>query len=106
LLALGAAAATPTARQVRAKPATPIADDLPARLDAVVRPYAASGQFSGAVLVARGGETLLRAGYGTANRITGAENTPATSLSDRLALESLRGARLRAAAGGRLALAR
>lgn len=56
-----------------------VGDDITARLAAVIAPYAAAGRFGGAVLVARGGETLLRAGYGVANRISGAPNTPETA---------------------------
>ena len=59
--------------------ATPVAGDTPARLDAVVRAFAEDETFSGAVMVARGGETLLRAAYGIANRITGAPNSPETA---------------------------
>lgn len=58
---------------------TPIATDLTDRLDAVVLPYAEAETFAGAVLVARGNEPLLRKGYGIANRITGAANTPETA---------------------------
>src|SRR5215469_2030939 len=39
---------------------------------------AASGQFSGTVLVARAGQVLLDAGYGLADRVTRTPNGPAT----------------------------
>jgi CubicO group peptidase (beta-lactamase class C family) len=79
LLALGLAAGVVAARRVAAQTGTPVGGEIGERLAAVVRPYVASGQFSGALLVVHRGETLLRDGYGTANGITGAANTPATA---------------------------
>jgi CubicO group peptidase (beta-lactamase class C family) len=46
------------------------------RLDAVLQGYSEREEFAGTALVTRGGETLLRAGYGLANRETGEANTP------------------------------
>ncbi|MEW6336035.1 MAG: serine hydrolase [Acidobacteriota bacterium] len=48
------------------------------RIDAMVASYAAKGQFSGAVLVARNGEVVLEKAYGLANREWGIANTPDT----------------------------
>lgn len=59
--------------------ATPVAGDLSARLDAVVRAFVEAEEFSGAALVTRGGKTLLRTAYGIANRITGEPNSPETA---------------------------
>jgi CubicO group peptidase (beta-lactamase class C family) len=47
-------------------------------LDALAQAYAAQGKFSGAVLVARKGEVLLKKGYGLANREHDVSNTPQT----------------------------
>jgi len=47
------------------------------RLDSLVRAAESRG-FHGNVLVARGGEPLLLAGYGIANHSTGARYSPAT----------------------------
>lgn len=80
LIGFGAAAGARLARAGRgAAQGTPVGEDVRERLAAVVEPYAASGQFSGAVLVVRRGETLLRAGYGVADRVTGAANAPETA---------------------------
>ena len=38
-----------------------------------------AGQFSGAVLIARDGQVLVRKGYGLANREHGVPNTPQTT---------------------------
>jgi CubicO group peptidase (beta-lactamase class C family) len=46
--------------------ATALAQE-PARMEEVVRSHVANNQFTGAVLVARGGEILLSKGYGSAN---------------------------------------
>lgn len=46
-----------------------------ARLDAVVREYVADTAFSGAVLVARGGDVVYEAAYGEADREWGVANT-------------------------------
>jgi CubicO group peptidase (beta-lactamase class C family) len=45
---------------------------------AALRADATAGRFSGAVLVARNGDTVLDAGYGLADRATRAANTPQT----------------------------
>jgi CubicO group peptidase (beta-lactamase class C family) len=41
--------------------------ELPAALDAYLKPFAETGNFTGAVLVARGGQVLFRRAYGMAN---------------------------------------
>lgn len=46
--------------------------------DALVRPYARAGLFSGAVIVARDGVVLFRQAYGAANREWDIANTPDT----------------------------
>src|SRR5918999_3063401 len=46
-----------------------------------IRALAAKDSFSGAVLVARNGIPLLRAGYGRANRDNGAPVTPETKFN-------------------------
>ncbi|MBZ0285682.1 MAG: serine hydrolase [Anaerolineae bacterium] len=46
--------------------------------DVLVKAYTDQGKFSGAVLVARGGEVLFRKAYGLANREHNAPNTPET----------------------------
>src|SRR4051812_34188011 len=51
---------------------------VPERLDQYMRARANLGQFSGAVLVARGGEILLASGYGYADLELAAPNTGAT----------------------------
>ena len=48
--------------------AGPAAAQDPERMDQVIRHAVDSGEFSGSVLVARGGEVLLDRGYGLANR--------------------------------------
>jgi len=63
----------------RAASATPVSGDVSAQLEAVVRSYLEIDRFRGAVLVSYKGETLLRHGWGVANEITGAENTPETA---------------------------
>ena len=54
------------------------ADDLAARLDAHLRAVVAEEDFSGSVLVARDGRTLLSKGYGLANREHGVPCTAKT----------------------------
>src|SRR3712207_2326460 len=44
---------------------------LAEQLDAILRRPVERDEFAGAALIVRGGETLLRAGYGLANRDTG-----------------------------------
>ncbi|KQP40655.1 hypothetical protein ASF49_20600 [Methylobacterium sp. Leaf104] len=52
--------------------------DLAGRADALVRPYARAGIFSGAVIVARDGAVLFRRAYGAAQREWSVPNTPET----------------------------
>jgi CubicO group peptidase (beta-lactamase class C family) len=64
-------------------PASPGADiagraDFAERADALVRPYARAGIFSGAVIVARDGAVLFRQAYGAAQREWCVPNTPET----------------------------
>lgn len=56
----------------------PAAPDTAARLDALFSDLAANDRFSGAVLVVRGDEVLLRKGYGYADREARIPNTPDT----------------------------
>lgn len=69
LFALGLLASTP---------AGPSPDALEARVERYVLPYVQSRNFSGAILIARAGEVLLRKGYGHANEELGVPNTPQT----------------------------
>jgi CubicO group peptidase (beta-lactamase class C family) len=48
------------------------------KLDALLKAYAALGQFSGSALIARGGEVILAAGYGLADREYHVANTSST----------------------------
>jgi len=98
----------PTGEEVAPPPPPPsqdvVAGELGARLDAALVRAAAAG-FSGAVHVARGGQTVLEKGYGAtaAERgapITGATVFPLGLLSRRI----LAAAVLRAGADGKLAL--
>jgi CubicO group peptidase (beta-lactamase class C family) len=50
-------------------------EGLEAKVDAYLAPYLASRDFSGAILVARGDNVLLRKAYGMANYEVGASNT-------------------------------
>ncbi len=52
--------------------------DLARRVDAYVMPYVRSNNFSGAILVAKGGEILFRKAYGMANVELSVPNTPET----------------------------
>ena len=52
--------------------------DLSAKIDAYVRPYVDSNNFSGAILVAQGDKILFRRGYGLANYELAVPNTPET----------------------------
>lgn len=68
-------------RPVRAEAVAPVAapqSDFAARADALVRPYARAGIFSGAVIVARDGAVLFRQAYGAAQREWSVPNTPET----------------------------
>ncbi|MEQ8766086.1 MAG: serine hydrolase domain-containing protein [Planctomycetota bacterium] len=52
--------------------------DLPTRLSAYLEPYAAAGQLSGVILVARGSEVLFERAYGMANYELSVPNTVET----------------------------
>ena len=54
-----------------------LAQDV-ARMDEVVQSYVSNGQFTGSVLVARGGDVLFSKAYGPANREWDIPNTPTT----------------------------
>jgi CubicO group peptidase (beta-lactamase class C family) len=51
---------------------------LETAVDAYLQPFVETGNFSGAILLARQGETLLARGYGMANYELEAPNTPST----------------------------
>jgi CubicO group peptidase (beta-lactamase class C family) len=55
-----------------------LAQDIAARLDQVVQPYAAKKEFMGSVLVARDGAVLLSKGYGFADLEWDIPNSPST----------------------------
>jgi len=55
-----------------------LAQDIGARLDLVVQPYAGKKEFMGAVLVARDGQVLLSKGYGFADLEWDVANAPST----------------------------
>jgi CubicO group peptidase (beta-lactamase class C family) len=77
LLALTALAGAASPQETGPAPAAPgHAADL---VDAYIEPYLATGNFSGSILVARGGSVLFEGGYGLADRETGRPNTPDTS---------------------------
>ena len=76
---LGAALiATQACARGPAPSAQPAPAPLEARVDAFVRPYVAGNNFSGVILVARGGHVLLERGYGLANPELGVPNTSRT----------------------------
>jgi CubicO group peptidase (beta-lactamase class C family) len=54
----------------------PVGDDLRAAVDRYMQPYVETGNFSGSILIARGGELLLSTAYGYANLEHGVPNTP------------------------------
>src|SRR5262245_20803840 len=56
-------------------------NDLEDRLSAHILPYVESMNFSGAILVAKGGRILLRRGYGMSDFQAGVKNSPQTSFS-------------------------
>ena len=62
-----------------ATPAAAYDPVLAARLDAIVQPYANANRFSGAILIARGGDLLFDKAYGMANAAGGTANRPSTS---------------------------
>lgn len=49
-----------------------------AAMEALIDGYVRDGRFTGAILVTRGGHTLVDRGYGQADRSVGTPNTPAT----------------------------
>ncbi|MDQ2922597.1 MAG: serine hydrolase [Acidobacteriota bacterium] len=51
-------------------------DALGARVDAYIKPYLEMAAFSGAILIAKGGEVLVSKGYGMANYELSLPNTP------------------------------
>lgn len=66
--------------------ATPVGADesaqnepLEARVDRYLRPYLDTGNFSGSILIARKGESLLSKGYGKASLENDVPNTPETA---------------------------
>lgn len=52
------------------------AAELRRKVDAYVRPFIRGNNFSGAILISRGGQVLLSKGYGVANYELGVPNTP------------------------------
>ena len=56
----------------------PAGRQLEAKVDAYVKPYLASRNFSGAILIARDGKVLVSKGYGMANYELDVPNTPRT----------------------------
>jgi D-alanyl-D-alanine carboxypeptidase len=64
-LAIGAWAAASSLCQAEAPPSGP---EFDVRAEALINGYVKAGNFSGAVLVARDGEPILREGFGLANR--------------------------------------
>ena len=54
------------------------ADSFRASADAYLTELSDQGRWQGSVLVVRGGKTLLRKGYGTADKEHGVPNTPET----------------------------
>jgi D-alanyl-D-alanine carboxypeptidase len=96
-LLMSLAAAGPGAA-LEPSPAAPLGDDeLVAALKAHLQTLSDAGEFSGAVLLARGDRVLMREAYGPASRETGTPNTPETRFNlgsidkafTRLAIEQL-----------------
>jgi CubicO group peptidase (beta-lactamase class C family) len=54
------------------------ASNLVPAFDAYIQPYVETNNFSGAVLIARGGKVLFERGYGAANAATKLRNTETT----------------------------
>jgi CubicO group peptidase (beta-lactamase class C family) len=73
LLALSLAAV-----QGSVRPQDPTPSSLEQRIDRFVRPYVASNNFTGVILVRRGGRVQLNKGYGMANYELGVVNQPWT----------------------------
>ena len=67
---------TPAQAPVRTQDPTP--KSLEQRIDRFVRPYTASNNFTGVILVRRGGRIQLNKGYGRANYELGVVNSPWT----------------------------
>jgi D-alanyl-D-alanine carboxypeptidase len=59
-------------------PPAALSASLQSAFDAYIRPYVDTNNFSGAVLVARGGKTLFKQGYGSANAAAKLRNTEGT----------------------------
>ncbi len=90
LALLGAACASPATTTPRAQPTSQLAPTLPppsatanaaalgADLDAMFQNMTKAGAFSGAVLLAKDGQTILSQGYGYADRDQKIPNTPHT----------------------------
>jgi D-alanyl-D-alanine carboxypeptidase len=80
LLASDHTSATPWAQTPPTKtspsPTTP--GDLPARIDAYLRPFVQTNNFTGVVFVSRGDRILFQKGYGLANPNFDIPNTPQT----------------------------
>jgi D-alanyl-D-alanine carboxypeptidase len=106
LAALIAASAASAAIQQTPRPRAKTDAEIVAALAARLEELGTSGEFSGAVLLAKGDQILVREAVGLASRETGAANTPATKFNlgsinkafTRLAIEQL-------AAEGKLSLA-
>jgi CubicO group peptidase (beta-lactamase class C family) len=106
LAALIAASAASAAIQETPRPRAKTDAEIVAALAARLKELDTSGEFSGAVLLAKGEQVLVREAVGLASRETGAANTPATKFNlgsinkafTRLAIEQL-------AAEGKLSLA-
>ena len=64
--------------QASAKPQDPAPGALAQRIDRFVRPYVASNNFTGVILVRRAGRVQLNKGYGMANYELGVVNQPWT----------------------------
>jgi CubicO group peptidase (beta-lactamase class C family) len=77
-LALLAGCASPSAAPPRKVTATATPDPATARLDAYFTSLLAAHQFSGSVLIVRGGSVLLRKGYGDADLARQIPNAPET----------------------------
>lgn len=69
----------PTRALAPTSAATPTTVAIAERLDALFTGQAASGSFSGAVLIVDGDTVVLRKGYGAADAATGTANAPETS---------------------------
>ncbi len=61
-----------------ARPADTRDESVAAKVDQYVKPYVDMRDFSGAILIARDGQVLVRKAYGMANFELGVPNTPET----------------------------